>query len=191
MKKILIGSLVGAIILFIWSFLAWALLPIHLHTLNYTPAQDSILKVLADNNLETGAYAMPMADNRNVHGFDKKFMEESEKAMKENAGMPMATIHYLKEGYDMSPGTMIRGFIFDFLAALAVCLLLAPTFAKMSSFFGRWWLMLLVGLLLACTGPLLEYNWMAYSWDYTVDMVLDGFLNWAITGLWFAWYFKN
>ena len=66
MKKILIGSLVGAIILFIWSFLAWAVLPVHLHTFQYTPAQDSILQILANNNMESGAYAMPMADNRDI-----------------------------------------------------------------------------------------------------------------------------
>ena len=48
MKKILIGSLVGTLIMFIWSFLAWMILPIHANTYMYTPAQDNILKVLQD-----------------------------------------------------------------------------------------------------------------------------------------------
>jgi hypothetical protein len=39
MKKIFIGSLVGGIILFIWSFIAWGVSPMHLHTFMYTPAQ--------------------------------------------------------------------------------------------------------------------------------------------------------
>src|SRR4051812_48022694 len=98
MKKILTGSAVGAIILFIWSFLAWAILPLHLHTFMYTPAQDALLKVLEENNVETGAYIIPMADNRNVSGFDSKYMDESKKVMEASKGKPSASIYYIKEG---------------------------------------------------------------------------------------------
>src|SRR5947207_2659224 len=137
MKKILIGSLVGALILFFWGFLAWDILPIHLHTIMYTPAQDAVLKVLKDNNVETGAYYMPMADNRSVKGMDSKYHEEMEKVMKESAGKPAANLYYLKEGYNMGGGTLVKGFLFDFIAVLAACILLVPGFAAMNSFFGR------------------------------------------------------
>ncbi len=188
MKKLFIGSFVGAIILFVWSFLAWALLPIHLHTINYTPVQDSILKILAESKMESGAYGMPMLDNRNVGGFDSKYQEESEKLMKANAGKPMATVYYLKEGYNMN---IARGFFINFITMLAACIILVPAFTTMNTFFGRWWLTLVVGLLVSCCGPLIEYNWMGMPWNYTRDMVMDIFLNWGITGLWLAWYFRK
>ena len=190
MKKVLIGALVGAIILYVWSFLSWAVLPLHHHTYQYTPAQDAVLKALAENDVATGTYAMPMADNRNVSATDPAYKEAEEKMMNENYGKPAATIHYLKEGFNMNAGTMVKGLLFNFLAVLAVCLLLAPAFAKMSSFFGRWWLSLLVAMLIICTGPLIDFNWMGHSWEYTKDMILDTFLNWGITGLWLAWYFR-
>ena len=190
MKKLLIGSFVGGIILFIWSFLAWAVLPIHLHTINYTPAQDSILKILADHDMADGAYSMPMADNRNVSGFDSKYHEESEKVMEESKGKPMATIYYLRNGYDMSVMTIIRGFLINFLAVFAACLVLVPAFKTLNTFFGRWWLTLVVGLLVTACGPLINYNWMAMPWNFTADMILDNFLNWGITGLWLASYFR-
>lgn len=189
MKKILIGSFVGTIVLFIWSALSWTVLPLHLHTYSYTSAQDSILKVLADNNVETGAYLMPMADNTNATAFDSKYHEESERVMKENEGKPMATIYYLRQGYLMGAMTFIRGFLFDFLALLAACIILTPSFAAMSSFFGRWWLALLVGLLLSAYGPLQQFNWMAVPWNFTADIVLGTLLDWGVTGLWLAWYF--
>jgi hypothetical protein len=191
MKKILIGSFVGAIILFVWSFLAWAITPIHLHTFMYTPAQDAILKTLEENNVETGAYGIPMVDNRNVSGFDSEYQKKSEEFMKANSSKPAATIQYRKEGYDMSAMTLIRGFLFDFLASLAACILLAPGFAAMNSFFGRWWLVLLIGVVLAISGPLINFNWMGAPWQFTLDMVMDNLLNWGILGLWFAWYFRN
>jgi hypothetical protein len=191
MKKIFIGSFVGALILFIWSFLAWSILPLHLHTFTYTPAQDSILKVLSGSGMETGVYLAPMVDNRNVHGIDHKYMEDSHKYMEEKKGQPMVTLYYLKNGMEFGPANIIRGFIFDLLALLAACILLSPAFATVSTFFGRWWLSLMVGLLITASGPLIYYNWLAVPWDFTVDMVLDVFMNWGITGLWLAWYFRK
>ena len=190
MKKILIGSLVGGIILFLWSFLAWTMLPLHVHTFKYTPAQDSILKVLADSKLGTGVYAMPMADNRNVSsGMDSKYRQEGEAVMKANAGKPAATIYYKKGGFNMGAMTIVRGFLYNFLAVLAACILLAPAFATMNSFFGRWWLTLVAGLLICATGPLIYHNWMGFPRGFAMDMIVDTFLNWGITGLWLAYYF--
>ena len=186
MKKLLIGSIVGSVILFVWSFLAWSILPIHQHTINYTPAQDSVLKVLADNNLESGAYWMPMADNRNVSSFDPKYQADMEKVMKENEGKPVATVYYIKEGYSMN---IPRGFFFNFLAVFAACSILVPAFSTTTSFFQRWWFALVIGLIVNACGPLINYNWMAIPWSYTVDMILDVFLNWAIVGVWLAWWF--
>ena len=152
MKKLLIGSLVGSIILFVWSFLAWAILPIHLHTISYTPVQDSVLKILADANMESGAYAMPMVDNRNVAAFDSKYQQESEKLMKETAGKPMASIYYLKDGYQMN---IPRGFLFNFIAVFAACIILIPAFTTTTSFFQRWWFTLVIGLIVNACGPLI------------------------------------
>lgn len=191
MKKLFIGSLVGAIVLFIWSFLSWAILPIHLRTYKYTPAQDSIMKYLNNGNLpESGVYLMPMADNRNASNFDEKYQEESQQVMKEYVGSPMIAVSYLKEGYVMNGFTIMRGFLFNFLAVLALCIMLSPALSLRSSFFGRWWLILVAGLFVNACVPLVQYNWMAVPYNFTIDMVLDNFLNWGVTGLWLAYYFK-
>ena len=191
MKKLFIASLVGAIILFVWSFLAWAILPIHLHTYMYTPAQDTLLKVMADHNMESGAYAMPMVDNRNVQGMDADYRKKCDELMKTSEGKPMVSIFYKKEGMTMGPGIMIKGFLIDFLIVLAACILLMPAFAASASFFGRWWLCLVVGLLVSAAYPLINHNWMGVPWGYTVDIIVDIFANWAILGLWLAWYFRK
>lgn len=189
MKKIFTGSLAGAIIMFTWGFLSWTILPLHLHTFMYNPVQDSVLNIMASNNVATGAYLFPMVDNRNITAFDSKYHEESEKLMQQRKGTPMATVYYLKEGYDMSGLTILRGFIFNFFAVFAACIILAPAFGTMTSFFGRWWLSLVVAFIVSACGPLMNYNWMGVPWSYTADMVLDTFLNWGVTGLWLAWYF--
>ena len=189
MKKIIIGALVGGIILFLWSFLAWTVLPLHRQTIMYTPTQDSVLKILANSKMETGAYSMPMIDNRNMTDLSA-YHKECEKLMEANAGKPMASIYYLKEGYTMSGNTILRGFLINLLAVLCACILLAPTLANNKSFFSRWAMVLIVGVLVTACGPLIEYNWMAWPWNFTVDMIKDIMLNWGIVGLWLAFYFK-
>jgi len=188
MKKLLIGSLVGAVIYFFWGFLSWALLPIHLHTIHYTPAQDSLLQVMAASGMKDGAYGMPMADNRNISGFDTKYHEESERVMKENAGKPMATIYYLEDGYKMN---ILRGLLFNFIAVFAACIILVPAFSTTNSFFQRWWFTLVIGLIVSTCGPLINYNWMGMPWNFTADMILDYLLTWGVTGLWLAWWFRK
>jgi len=191
MKKIFIGSLVGAVILFVWSFVAWALSPMHLHTFMYTPAQEAVLRILAENNTESGAYYLPMADNRGVTGMDHAYQEASQKVMTENAGKPSATIFYLKEGVPMSMGFLVRGFFIDLIAVLAAVILLAPAYAASPTFFGRWWLSLMVGLLISAASPLIEFNYMGFPWSYTLDIITDIFVNWGLVGLWLAWYFRK
>lgn len=189
MKKIFIGSLVGAAIMFVWSFLMWGVLPCHLHTYMYTPAQDTLLKIMAEINLETGVYGLPMADNREMSGFNNTFHEESEKVMKQYKGKPMASLFYLKEGWNMDGMMFVRGFLWNFFAVMALCIILSGTFGNATSFFGRWWLVLLAGLLLVTQGPLMQHNWMGFPYEFTLRMAVDIFGNWAVAGLWLAWYF--
>jgi len=94
MKKILIASLVGGIILFAWHAVSWMVMPIHLDSFHYSPAQDSILNALENAGLTTGAYFMPTADNRNVTAFDSEYHKKTEELMKTRVGKPMATIFY-------------------------------------------------------------------------------------------------
>jgi hypothetical protein len=141
--------------------------------------------------METGAYSMPFVDNRNVHGMDHKYMEECKKLMEENKGKPMATIYYLKQGMKFDASSFFMGFLYEFLAVLAVCIALAPAFATTATYFGRWWLVLLIGLIISLCGPMINYNFLGVPWDFTLDMVVDVFANWAIVGLWLAWYFRK
>ena len=64
MKKWLIGSVVGAIILFVWQAASWMFLPIHDDSMKYTPAQNAIMDVLSANIKEDGMYQMPSAPTK-------------------------------------------------------------------------------------------------------------------------------
>ena len=177
MKKILIGSIVGTVIMFIWSMLAWMILPVHANTYMYTPSQDAILKVLAESTLESGTYGLPSAATK----------EEMMKVHETNVGKPGAAIFYLKEQPAMGASMMLGGFIFGFIGILAACILLAGNMG--GSFFSRWWMVMMVAVIVIFHKDMMDWNWMSNSWAYTRDMILDTALGWAITGLWLSWWF--
>ena len=79
MKKLIIGTLVGGIIIFIWSALSWMLLPTHQDTFKYHPNQDAIMQILKDQQTTDGAYMIPAVDDTKM----KRGSSEYQKASKE------------------------------------------------------------------------------------------------------------
>ena len=192
MKKFIIASLVGAIIIFVWSALSWMFLPVHTHSMRYTPKQDTILSVLNNSSLETGVYEIPGVDNRNIGMWkDANYMNEMKDMNKKQEGKPFAMIIYGKGGKVMNPCQMITGLVIDLLAVMAAVILLAMSKDKLKTFFMRWWAVMLIGFIVALNSYLLEWNWMQFPWHFIKGEVVDTFMEWGLCGLWLAWYFRE
>ena len=89
MKKWIIGSLVGAIIIFAWQFLSWTMIGIHSGEEKYASAQDQVLSTLSSSNLEDGMYMLPNTQPGAT-------MQEQQNLMQQNEGKPWARIVYVK-----------------------------------------------------------------------------------------------
>lgn len=188
MKKLIIGSLVGTIIIFVWSAMSWMVLPIHTQSFWYTPNQDSIMKNLSANLTETGAYMIPTVDNRTCGMFDAKYQEDVEKHMKECIGKPSAIVIYTSKNEAMNGSMFAFGFLFDFIAVLCAVIILAAAGDKLHSFYQRWWMVMLIGVAIAMQGKLLDWNWMSFPWHFIRGSVIDIVVQWGLCGAWLAWY---
>ncbi len=191
MKKILIASLVGGIILFAWHSLSWMIMPTHLDTFHYTPAQDSILKVLKNSGITSGAYLMPAADSRNATAFDANYRKKCEEMMNTNVGKPMATIFYKDAMPTMSGTQFFYGFLFELIAVFCACLLLSLAYQSNASFLMRWWMVMLFAVIYVMQAPMPGHNWMNEPWHYTTGFIYDAFIGWGLAGLWLASYLKR
>jgi hypothetical protein len=191
MKKILIASLVGGLIIFAWQAISWMVMPIHLHTFQYAPAQDTILDVLKNSGLEDGAYFMPTIDNRNASSFDPEYHKKGEAMMKERIGKPMAVVFYKPAMEEMGGGPFIYGLLYDLIAVLCACLLLSLAYQSNASFLMRWWMVMLFAVIYVMQGPMAMHNWMMEPWHYTKGFIYDAFIGWGLTGLWLAGYLKR
>lgn len=74
MKKHLLFSIVGGIILFVWQFLSYAMPNFHQKANTYTPLQDTILATLQGVGLEEGMYMLGMPDPDDPEAM-KKYQE--------------------------------------------------------------------------------------------------------------------
>ena len=172
MSKLLIGSLVGGLIIFIWQFLSWTMFNIHGDNYQYTANQDAIMEVLSANLSEDGGYMIP-----NVPPGATK--EQHEAHMANAIGKPWATINYHKS-WDTNMGmNMFRGFVANVVAAFLLCWLLLH-FRHVDLKTG-----LLAGLAVGITGYLV-ISYINSVWFNTnsIGDLIDTIVQWGLCGTW-------
>ncbi|HTB32644.1 MAG TPA: hypothetical protein VK808_11490 [Bacteroidia bacterium] len=190
MKKFIIGSLVGTVLIFVWSFLSWEMLPIHVHSFNYTPKQDSVMKMLDRALPASGAYMLPTADNRKVESVTSDYKKAMDQNMKDMAGKSSAIIFYTKQTPGMDPMQIVRGLLIDLFAVMSAAIILLLAEDKLRTFFMRFWVILLIGFIVALNSYLLDWNWMGFPWHFIKRQLVDICVEWSLVGLWLAWYLK-
>ncbi len=190
MKKFIIGSLVGTLLMFVWSFLSWAVLPVHVHSFNYTPKQDSVMKMLDMALPASGAYMLPNVDNRNVESVNSAYMKAMDQNEKDMIGKSNAIIFYTKQTPAMDPMQIVKGLLIDLFAVMGAAIILALAEDKLRTFFMRFWIVLLIGFIVALNSYMLDLNWMGFPWHFIKRELVDVFMEWGLVGLWLAWYLK-
>lgn len=178
MKKTILGALAGGIILFVWSFLAWVILPLHAPTLHEIPDEDAIIAVLKPALSSKAVYAFP--HNPGMSADQAAQNAWTEKSRRGPGGM----IIYDPAGQDpMMSGAMITGFIIDFLSALVVAWLLARSTAVSSSYLGRVAFCGMFAIFAIVFNYLTMWNWMGFPADFTTALSVDALIAWLLAGL--------
>ncbi len=175
MKKQLIATLVGGLIVFVWQFLSWSLINVHASEFKYTPNQDKVLEALSAN-LEEGSYFMP--------GVPPGSSQEAEQAAMEQAvGKPWALVQYHR-ALDMSMGmNMFRGFAADLVAVFLLVWLLLK-FARLD------FKTALLGSLALGMASYLTTSYMNSIWFETSSIgdLIDTVVQWGLAGVWLGWW---
>jgi len=180
MKKWIVGSLVGAIIVFAWQFLSWDMLNLHAAEQKYSAAQDQIMTTLNSSNLEDGGmYLMPIAPTQ----------KETRELMSKNAGKPWAWIFYSKSLSVSMATPMIMGFVTDII--LVVLLISILVRGGLPNFTGIFTGAVAVGLFTFLWGPYTEHNWFNISWPAIQGHLFDAIVAWGLCGLWLGWWLRR
>ena len=182
MKKWVIGSLVGAIIVFAWQFFSWTMLGIHSGEEKYTSAQDQVLSALSSSNMEDGMYMLPTTQPGAT-------MQEQQNLMQQNEGKPWARIVYVKSMSTSMTTPIIIGFIVDII--LVVLLISILVRGGLPSFTGIFTGAIAVALFSFLWEPYTQHNWYNVTWSAIKGHLIDDIVAWGLCGLWLGWWLRR
>jgi hypothetical protein len=171
MKRHLLFSLIGAVIIFVWQFLSFAMPNFHKSSMTYTPAQDELLQKFKELGLQEGMYLLGQP-NPSSSG------EEQKAAMKSLDGKPWAVINYQAENSMAMAMPMIRGFLVCFV--LSFLLFWIFTQQKVPTIKNRLYLALAIGLIGFLFVPYTRFIW--FKEPDIFAYLADAIVPWAILG---------
>jgi hypothetical protein len=179
MKKTIIATLVAGLILFFWQFASWGPLFVHGSGMQYTPKQDALLKAMADQGLEEGAYFLP-----NV---PQSATSEERTALQESMpGKPWAQISYHKAHTFSFPMNLLRGLVIDLVAAFFLVWILMSN--RDNNFKHSLLASLAVGLIGYLTISYLDSIWFESN---SIPYLIDSLVAWGLVGCWLGWFLNR
>lgn len=178
--KIITGSIIGAVIIFIIQFLSWGLLGTHYPAQQYTEKQDSILAYLNTQFDSSGGYIMPTLPKGASY-------EEMQQLETQSKGKPWVQVFYHKSNDASMSMNMVKGLVTNFIIVLFFCWIISGYNAN--SFAKTLLAALLLGLII-----FLNSSYTQHIWFETFDLqafLTEYVLTWGITGIWLGWWLNR
>lgn len=176
-KSLVKGCVLGGIILFVWGFFSWAVLPWHNMTFNTFKDPVEVGKVIAKNAMEDGVYIMP-CDHCNK---EDRPLSASEKESVHKGPFVFATVRLSGISSPHMVKEIVRSLFIQALAALFATWILVHT--KGLKYWKKVRLVAVLGLFAGILAYLPMWNWMAASSGYTVVGIADYLVGWFFAGL--------
>lgn len=179
MNKLIVASLVGGILLFVWQFLSWSVINLHADTTSHTPKQDTILAFLESQQLEPGFYFLPTTPKGTSQEEQQSYMESA-------AGKPWAQLYYHGSMNTNMSMNMIRGLLTDVVIVLLLCWILLQI--KERSLKDTVLLSLAIGLIGYLSGVYGSAIWFE---NPTLMDLIDAIISFSLLGVWLGFYLKK
>ena len=178
MKKTILFALLGAVILFAWQFISFAMPNFHKASAEYTPLQDEVLAALDDSGLKEGMYMLGQPDPELSGDAYKQAMEVYE-------GKPWAVLNFQMNNSSAMTMNMIRSFIMMILISWIFLWFIRQQ--KDPTLFKRILAGLAVGFIGFCFVPYSSFIWFkepdiwAFLLDAAVPWIVLGWLGHKMT----------
>ena len=168
MKRLVLGALLAAVVLFAWGFLYWGLIP---SPGFHEPSDEAALhQSLSEHLPESGAYYVPLPEG----GPDSIARYE--------AG-PIAFMFVRTTGGSPMPASMmIFGFIHMFITALLIGTLLRMMLPQLPAYGDRVLFVALIGIATAFWSDFSWPIWWRTPWTFFVWLGLYDVLAWTLAG---------
>ena len=164
MQRNLLLSLLAGVVMFVWGFLSWAVLPWHMAVANKFTDEAAVSATLKANAPQTGIYFLPFAEED--HG--------------PNQVGAFASV--LPHGTEMNMGKMMAiGLANNIISAFLVIVLLS--FCPCRNYLHRVGLFALTGLCIGFISHAPYWNWFGFASSYVAVIIIDTVITWTLAGL--------
>lgn len=171
--RALLGILIASVLMFVWGFLYWGLLPISSGVLKTLPNQDAIVPVLNDNIPATGVYMIPSGSDQT---------EPTQDVLDRHLRGPVATLIFQKEGGPMMPpSTLLKGYLHMLVATVLAALVLMASGRR--EYFGRFMICFWLGAFVAVWPELSRMIWFSFPKEYVVLYMVYHFSTCVLMGI--------
>jgi hypothetical protein len=188
-KRIIIGGVVGAVILFAWGFVAHVVLPYHNAVTGEFQDEAKFRDSVARLGMEPGVYVYP-----------RKGMNMSPKTDADKAGHEQWMTNFrtgpvmmlvVREGMQpMAASVFVKGFVLNLLSAFLVAGLAAAAIPNFKRCITKILFVAAFGLFSCLDTHLINWNWLFVPLDYTLAYCFDSIVAWAIVGIAFSKLFE-
>ncbi len=164
MIRTVLVSICCGVVLFVWGFVSWTVLPWHNAAAKKFINEEVVGEFLKKEAHTSGIYYLPF------DGRDHK------------PGQASAFLNIIPNGFDMDLGRlMVQALIGQFLCAVMVCLLLQCT--QGLTYKRRVGFVALVGIVIGFASHFPYWNWFGFPSEYVAVMVVDFFIAWLLAGI--------
>ena len=184
-KRILLGSLVGSVVVFVVSSI-WHLTPgLGEIGVKALPAEETVLAGLSTSIHEPGFYYFPAPNMAPGRTKEQRKADQAAYLEKYRRG-PSGGLVYRpggEGGEELNFGKLMAyQFLFGLAGSFIIAWVLALT-AGSTTFGSRAWLALLIALFGGIVYALPEWNWYGFPASYTIASIASMLVSWGIAGL--------
>ena len=181
-KRILLGSLVGSVVVFVVSA-AWHMTPtLGEIGVKALPAEDTVRAGLRTSLPDPGLYFFPAPDMSAGRTKEKEKADAAAYLEKYRSG-PSGILVYHPGGEELNFGKLMAyQFLFGLAGSFVIAWILALT-AGSTTFGSRACLVLLIALFGGIVYSLPEWNWYGFPASYTIASIAGMLVSWGIAGL--------
>lgn len=161
------AGIVGGVILFIWGFISWMVLPWHQASIRQFKDVQAVSKVIEENAPRSGIYLIP-----NHFATEKVQGSQTE---------PMVFASVNQKGMNSSMVIpMLIGLLTQIIAACFVAWMLLQTNFGYSC---RVWFVVVFGIAAGIVSQIPSWNWLGFDINYAGIMFADLIIGWFLAGL--------
>jgi hypothetical protein len=181
-KKIILGGLVGAVVVFIVSSLWHTVLGLGEVGIKTLPNEDAVMAAMRSSITQPGFYFFPTPNMTPGRSKEQQSADNAAYASKFRQG-PSGILIYTPGGEDFNYGkALLNQFLFNVVAALILAWILAIGVGG-TSFGGRALIVLLASIFAGVVYVLPYWNWYGFPLAYIAGDISGWVVSWGIGGL--------